>query len=236
MAYLFEFDSFKDKIVINLRDMVSVKVFGFNAFSENTFLVQSDSLCIIVDPGCYVQEEYDEVKKFISEKRLVPQSIINTHCHIDHVLGVDHLKEFYKIPYYISKKELSVLRSAKMIAPLYGFNLYKEPEPDGFLEGGEMIGLGESLWRILDVPGHSPGHIALFEENEKLCLVGDVLFLNSIGRTDLPGGDYDTLINSIRNQLFKLPDDVRVFPGHGPETTIGEEKLHNPFCGLKAKI
>ena len=99
-----------------------------------------------------------------------------------------------------------------------------------------MIGLGESLWRILDVPGHSPGHIALFEENEKLCLVGDVLFLNSIGRTDLPGGDYNTLINSIRDQLFKLPDDVRIFPGHGPETTIGEEKLHNPFCGLNAKI
>jgi glyoxylase-like metal-dependent hydrolase (beta-lactamase superfamily II) len=212
--------------------MVSVKVFCFNAFSENTFLIKSDSRCIIVDPGCYVQDEYDELKTYISGEKLIPQSIINTHCHIDHILGVDHLKEFYKIPFYISRKEQPVLQSATLIAPVYGFSRFREPEPDGFIEESEMITLGASRWKVLNVPGHSPGHIALYEENEKLCLAGDVLFLRSIGRTDLPGGDYDTLINSIRDQLFVLPDDVVVFPGHGPETTIGDEKHYNPFCGL----
>jgi len=189
-------------------------------------------MCIIVDPGCYESDEYEELKNYISEKNLEPQSIINTHCHVDHVLGVDYLKDYYKIPFYISKKELPVLQSVKLYAPAYGFNAFKEPHPDGFLVEGDEISLGESTWRILDVPGHAPGHIAIYEESNKICLAGDVLFLNSIGRTDLPGGDYDTLINSIRNKLFVLPDDVTVYPGHGPETTIAEEKLHNPFCGL----
>lgn len=212
--------------------MVSIKVFCFNAFSENTFIVESDSNCIIVDPGCYEPDEYDTLKKYISENNLAPQSIINTHCHIDHVLGVDQLKDYYNIPFYIGKNELQVLKSGKLIAPVYGFNQFREPEYDGLLSEGEEIKLGNSTLKVLEVPGHSPGHIALYQAESKICIGGDVLFLNSIGRTDLPGGDYDTLITSIREKLFVLPEDVVVYPGHGPETTILEEKTHNPFCGI----
>jgi glyoxylase-like metal-dependent hydrolase (beta-lactamase superfamily II) len=211
--------------------MVIVKVFCFNAFSENTFLIEVNSKCIIIDPGCYDQEEYEMLKKYISVNNLQPQSIINTHCHIDHILGIDHLKDHFKIPFYISKKEQPVLQSAKLIAPAYGFHHFNEPAPDGFLEEGEEVTLEESRWQVLGVPGHSPGHIALYNKESKICLAGDVLFLHSIGRTDLPGGDYETLLRSIRSKLFTLPDDVVVYPGHGPETTIAEEKYNNPFCG-----
>jgi len=212
--------------------MVSIKVFCFNAFSENTFIIENDSKCIIVDPGCYETDEYETLKGYISEKGLSPQSIINTHCHIDHVLGVDQLKDYYNIPFYIGKNELQVLRSAKLSAPIFGFNQFREAKHDGFLSEGEEVKLGNSSLKILDVPGHSPGHIALYDDDGKICIAGDVLFLNSIGRTDLPGGDYDTLINSIREKLFVLPEEVVVYPGHGPETTISHEKRHNPFCGI----
>jgi len=212
--------------------MVSIKVFCFNAFSENTFIIENDSKCIIVDPGCYEADEYETLKRYISEKGLSPQSIINTHCHIDHVLGVDQLKDYYNIPFYIGKNELQVLRSAKLSAPIFGFNQFREAEHDGFLSEGEEVKLGNISLKILDVPGHSPGHIALYDDDSKICIAGDVLFLNSIGRTDLPGGDYDTLINSIREKLFVLPEEVVVYPGHGPETTISHEKRHNPFCGI----
>jgi len=212
--------------------MVSIKVFCFNAFSENTFIIENDSKCIIVDPGCYDVDEYETLKRYISEKELSPQSIINTHCHIDHILGVDQLKDFYNIPFYIGKNELQVLRSAKLSAPIFGFNQFRETEHNGFLSEGEEVILGNSSLKVLDVPGHSPGHIALYEEDSKICISGDVLFFNSIGRTDLPGGDYETLINSIREKLFVLPEEVVVYPGHGPETTISHEKRHNPFCGI----
>lgn len=216
--------------------MVSVKVFCFNAFSENTFLIHDNSACIIVDPGCYETQEYDELKGFISERGLVPESIINTHCHIDHVLGVDLLKDHYKIPFYIGSQEIPVLESSKVVAPAYGFNRFREPVPDGLLNEGDIVSMGDSDWKVIHVPGHSPGHIALYEEKQKLCISGDVLFLHSIGRTDLPGGDFDTLIDSIRKKLFVLPDDVTVYPGHGPETTIQEERLRNPFCGINIRI
>jgi glyoxylase-like metal-dependent hydrolase (beta-lactamase superfamily II) len=216
--------------------MVSIEVFCFNAFAENTFLIISDSRCIIVDPGCYEPEEYDTLKRYISDNDLTPQSIINTHCHIDHILGVDKLKDYYNIPFYFGKNELQVLKSGQLIAPAYGFNQYREPEYDGFLTEGEEVKLGDNTLKILDVPGHSPGHIALYEEDSKICIAGDVLFQHSIGRTDLPGGDFDTLINSIRNKLFNLPGDVIVYPGHGPETSISEEKRNNPYCGVNAQI
>ena len=149
---------------------------------------------------------------------------------------MDKLKDDYNIPFYFGKNDLQTLKSGKLIAPVYGFNQFREPEYDGFLSEGEEVILGNSTLKILDVPGHSPGHIALYEEDSKICIAGDVLFKNSIGRTDLPGGDFDTLISSIRNKLFTLPDDVIVYPGHGPETSIAEEKRYNPFCGDNAQI
>ena len=214
--------------------MVSVKTFCFNAFSENTFILESDKHCIIIDPGCYDEAERKELVDYIESNLLKPLSIINTHCHVDHVLGVKFIKEYFDIPFLILKEEEQVLKSVKLYAPIYGFNQYSEPEVDGYIEEGEIIKLGNSQWKILSVPGHAPGHIALYNEEDKICMAGDVLFQRSIGRTDLPGGHFDTLIKSIQMQLFTLPDDVKVYPGHGPETTIIEEKLYNPFCGEKS--
>lgn len=211
--------------------MVSVEVFCFNAFAENTFIIEEGRDCLIVDPGCYDQDEYQALVNHIQENDLKPSKIINTHCHIDHILGVDQLKEYYGIPFYIHKNDQSLLESSKVIAPVYGFQSYREPEVDGFLEEGEEVLVGSSVWRVIEVPGHAPGHIALYNDENRIVIAGDVLFQNSIGRTDLPGGNYDTLLHSIRNKLFTLPDDVIVYPGHGPETTIGYEKQHNPFCG-----
>lgn len=214
--------------------MVSVKTFCFNAFSENTFILESNQHCIIVDPGCYDEDEKKEIVDYIESHQLKPLSIINTHCHVDHVLGVKYLQEHFEIPFLIFEEENAVLQSVKLYAPVYGFQGYSEPEVDGNLVEGEIIQLGESYWKVLSVPGHSPGHIALYNETDKLCMAGDVLFQRSIGRTDLPGGDFDTLLNSIQTQLFTLPDEVKVYPGHGLETTIIEEKLYNPFCGEKS--
>jgi glyoxylase-like metal-dependent hydrolase (beta-lactamase superfamily II) len=216
--------------------MVSVKTFCFNAFSENTFILESNQHCIIIDPGCYDEGEKKEIVDYIESHQMKPLSIINTHCHVDHVLGVKYLQEHFEIPFLIFGEENAVLQSVKLYAPVYGFQGYSEPAVDGNLVEGEIIQVGESYWKVLSVPGHSPGHIALYNERDKLCMAGDVLFQRSIGRTDLPGGDFDTLLNSIQTQLFTLPDDVKVYPGHGPETTIIEEKLYNPFCGEKSNI
>jgi len=216
--------------------MVSVKTFCFNAFSENTFILESNNQCIIVDPGCYDEIEKKEIVDYIENNQLNPVSIINTHCHVDHVLGIKYLQEYFEIPFLIFEEEKAVLESVKLYAPVYGFQQYSEPTVDGNVKEGEIINLGESYWKVLCVPGHSPGHIALYNEADKLCIAGDVLFQRSIGRTDLPGGNFDTLIRSIQEQLFTLPDDVKVYPGHGPETTIIEEKLYNPFCGQKSNI
>jgi hydroxyacylglutathione hydrolase len=158
--------------------------------------------------------------------------VLNTHCHIDHVLGNFFVKEKYKTSLHIHKKDEPVLKAVKAYAPNYGFFQYQETFPDSYLEEGQVLKLGDEELKVLFVPGHAPGHVAFYNEKNKIVIGGDVLFYNSIGRTDLPGGDFDTLIESIHTKLFTLPDDVTVFPGHGPETTIGFEKRTNPFCAL----
>lgn len=213
--------------------MISIQSFVFNPFQENTYVISDDTKdCVIVDPGCYDEQEKKELSGYISENQLTVKMLLNTHCHIDHVLGNDFVKQKYGMKLYLHRTEEFVLNAQKVLAPHYGFNLYHEARPDGFLEEGDIVEFGLQKFAVLFVPGHSPGHIAFYNEKEKVVLAGDVLFLNSVGRTDLPGGDHNTLIDSIHKKLFTLPDDVTVFPGHGPETTIGVEKRTNPFCAL----
>lgn len=202
----------------------------FNPFEENTYIIIApNNECIIIDPGCYDELERKELKDFISENQLKPVRLINTHCHIDHILGNAFVAEEYKLGLEIHEGELPVLQAGSTIAGIYGIPYKSSPPPASFLKQGNEIELDGHVMKILFTPGHSPASICLYDEADKWVIGGDVLFYESIGRTDLPGGDFDTLIKSIRTQLFTLPDDVVVYPGHGQETRIGYEKMFNPF-------
>jgi hydroxyacylglutathione hydrolase len=213
--------------------MLLIQTFTFNALSENTYVVSDETLeAIIIDPGCYSREEQQELSEYIEKHRLKIKFILNTHCHIDHVLGNHFVKEKYKAPLLIHKIEEAQLRAVKNYAPVYGFTAFSEAEPDRFINESDTITFGNTNWKILFLPGHSPGHVGFYDGKEKILFSADVLFQNSIGRTDLPGGNFDTLIQSIHKKIFTLPDDIVVYPGHGPTTTVGEEKISNPFCAL----
>ena len=203
----------------------------FNTFQENTFILWDNTTdCIIIDPGCYERNEELELVDFINKNNLNPVKLINTHCHIDHILGNKFVSEKWDLELYMNKIDLPLLEGAGDIAKMYGFKNYKgSPYPKHYLEEGDILEFGESKLEILFTPGHAPGHICLLNKEENFVVSGDVLFNGGIGRTDLPGGDYDTLINSIKTKLLCLQDDTEVFCGHGPSTTIGKEKFSNPF-------
>lgn len=213
--------------------MLQVQSFVFNPFQENTFVLSDETKeCIVIDPGCADEAERKQLKAFIDHHKLKVRLLLNTHCHIDHVLGNKFVKEAFKVNLLIHRAEEPALKAVEVYAPSYGFHLYEHQLPDAFLEEGDIITFGNQSFVVLFVPGHSPGHVAFYNEKNKILIGGDVLFYNSIGRTDLPGGNHELLISSIHNKLFVLPDQVRVYPGHGPETTIGFEKRTNPFCAL----
>lgn len=210
--------------------MLTVKSFTFSPVQENTYVVYNESgECCIVDPGCYFGNERNELKEFIQTSGLTPKYLLNTHCHLDHVFGNKFIHDTWKLTLHLHEKEKPVLEYAPTFALSWGmpFDNYKGDLI--FLREGEAIRLGNDVLQILFTPGHSPGHVAFYCSAQQFVLSGDVLFRQSIGRTDLPGGNFETLISSIRNQLFVLPDDVVVYSGHGPQTTIGYEKQNNPF-------
>ena len=215
--------------------MIRIQPFTFNpSFAENTYVLYDDTLeGIIVDPGCFYKQEMEELDSFVKAQKIKIVKLINTHCHIDHVLGNAYVKRKYGVPLYLCKMDLEAFFAVKAYAELYGFPGYEEATIDGYIEEGQYVEFGESRLKVLFVPGHSPGHVALYHADQKFCIGGDVLFDGSIGRTDLPGGDFDTLIASIHNKLFPLGDDVVMYPGHGPTTTIGKEKATNPFCAIR---
>lgn len=213
--------------------MLLIQTFTFNAFSENTYVISDETLeAVIIDPGCYAREEQQELSEYIEKHQLKIKFILNTHCHIDHVLGNHYVKDKYKAPLLIHKIEEAQLRAVKNYAPVYGFEGFREAEPDQFIDESDTVSFGNTEWKIFFLPGHSPGHVGFYDGKEKILFSADVLFQNSIGRTDLPGGNFDTLIQSIHKKIFTLPDDVIIYPGHGPTTTVGEEKISNPFCAL----
>ena len=203
----------------------------FNTFQENTFILWDNTTdCIIIDPGCYERNEELLLVDFINKNNLNPVKLINTHCHIDHILGNKFVSEKWNLELYINKIDLPLLEGSGDIARMYGFENYKgSPYPKHYLEEGDILEFGESKLEILFTPGHAPGHICLFNKEERFIVSGDVLFNGSIGRTDLIGGDFDTLIESIKTKLMTLQDETIVYCGHGPSTSIGKERLSNPF-------
>lgn len=215
---------------------MTIQTFVFNPFQENTIVAFDETReAVLIDPGCYEPEERKDLDDFISTQKLTVKYLLNTHCHIDHVLGNDYVKEKYKVKLLIHAYDEPVLRAVKSYAPNYGFPGYRETLPDEFLKEGDTVQFGNTTLHVLFLPGHSPGHVGFYNSVQKVILSGDVLFDGSIGRTDLPGGDFNTLIDSIHRKLFTLPDDVVVYPGHGRTTTLGEEKISNPFCALSLR-
>ncbi len=210
--------------------MINVHSFVFNEFQENTFILWDDTRsCIIVDPGCSDKREEKMLDDFILGKNLAPVKIVNTHCHIDHILGNNYVAGKYNIDTYAHKDDIPLMNSSGNLATVFGLTLDRIPEIDHFLQENSGLTFGEASLQVLHVPGHSPGSIALYTGKEAFVIAGDVLFRGSIGRTDLPGGNYDTLISSIRQKLMTLPANVTVYPGHGPSTTIQLEHDTNPF-------
>jgi hydroxyacylglutathione hydrolase len=210
--------------------MLTVKSFCFNSFEENTYVVSDETLeCIIIDPGCHLHEEEEELSNYISAKKLKPVRLLNTHCHIDHILGNFYVASKYNLNLEINSRELPVLDSSMQVSRMYQINMSPSPQPAAFIDEGDKVEFGNSVLELFFTPGHSPGSITFYSKADQLIISGDVLFESSIGRTDLPGGDFQTLVESIINKLFTLGDEVKVYPGHGNPTTIGREKKYNPF-------
>jgi len=211
--------------------MIKIKNFTFNLFAENTLVVWDDKTLesAIIDPGSSNSAEEKILEEFIIKNKLKVKYLINTHCHIDHILGCRFVKEKYNPVYLAPELDLPLLKNAQKQADAFDIIMEDPPLPDQFINEESIINLGDSVGKFIFTPGHSPGEFCIYFKEEKLCITGDVLFNEGIGRTDLWGGDYKTLIDSIESKLFKLPDDVKIYPGHGETSTIGHEKFNNPF-------
>jgi hydroxyacylglutathione hydrolase len=207
-----------------------IKWFTFNPFSENTYILYGDNKeCILFDPGCSNEQEERTLLNFIEEKGLSLSRLILTHGHIDHVLGVRFITQKFKLKLEMHKADIPVYDSASNIAKMYGIPFNQGPQPEVFLDENSKIELDGFILDIFHTPGHSPGSICFYSKNNNFLIGGDVLFNGSIGRTDLPGGNFEELSESIKTKLYTLPDQTRVFSGHGESTLIGNEKLYNPF-------
>ncbi len=210
--------------------MFTIKTFEFNDFGVNTYVLSSDNKeCIIIDPGCYTQDEKRMLDNYISENDLKVVKLLITHCHIDHILGISHIEDVYHLGATIHHKGADILRASVGYGSVFGFEVDRVVKAADFIIEGDKICLGDNKLSVLYTPGHAEGSICLVCHKDKFVITGDVLFNGSIGRTDLPGGDYNVLMNSIKTKLFTLDDDYTVYPGHGPTTTIGYEKVNNPF-------
>lgn len=213
--------------------MLNIRKFYFNPFVENTYLVYDSDTgdACIIDPGMVTEKEEEEIDKFISDNNLKLTQIVNTHLHLDHCFGNTYVHTKYGALVKANSKDAFLGAKIAEQAARFGMGMDADEKVgiDVELKQGDIINVGKHVFHVLEVPGHSPGSIALYCPEYKLVFVGDVLFEGSIGRTDLEGGDYDTLINSIKDKLFVLPDDTNVLPGHGDFTTIGHEKVSNPY-------
>ncbi len=210
--------------------MIQVKTYAFNPFQENTYLIYDETnSCIILDPGCYFAEEQEELTDFIANNSLVPEFIVHSHGHVDHILGTNFLRDHYNIEAVMHKDDLEILRRSKDFGEMIGIEIDQPRDPEIFIKEGEQIIFGNTAFDILHLPGHSQGSIGLYNKEAQIIFAGDVLFRRGIGRTDLMGGDHSTLLNNIKSKLFALDDNTTVYPGHGEPTTIKEEKTQNPM-------
>ena len=208
---------------------MKIKKFTFNSFRENTYIIDSNNQCMIIDPGCQNEMEEQIITNYIKSENLVPVQLINTHCHIDHIFGNKFVSKKYNLKAKIHESDFPLLENSTIIANHYGLHLDPPDLDVDYINEGDIIKIGETKWEIIFTPGHAPGHICLLNKKDKKIISGDVLFKMGIGRTDLPMCNHNDLINSIKNKLFMLDDKIEVFCGHGENTTIGFEKANNPF-------
>jgi glyoxylase-like metal-dependent hydrolase (beta-lactamase superfamily II) len=210
--------------------MLKVKSFTFSPVQENTYVVYNEeNACCIIDPGCYFASEEQELENFITKNNLKPIYLLNTHCHLDHIFGNKFISKKFGLILHLHQLEKQVLEFGPASGMMYQLPFENYDGELKFIKEGEVIKVGEDELKILFTPGHSPGHICFYSEKDQFLIGGDVLFNGSIGRTDLPGGSFEVLEKSIRTELYTLPGEVIVYPGHGEETTIGYEKKTNPF-------
>jgi glyoxylase-like metal-dependent hydrolase (beta-lactamase superfamily II) len=210
--------------------MFEIKYFTVNPLQENTYVLINDKKeCIIIDPGFYYQNEREEFLQFIRENGLTVARLLNTHCHLDHIFANNLVVKTFGVGLEIHRKDQVVLDRSPQSGIMYNLPFEPSPMPKSYLEEGDKVVLGDDVLEVLLTPGHSPGSISFYCATQQFVIAGDVLFRQSVGRSDFPGGNFETLARSIREKLYNLPDEVVVYPGHGPSTTIGFEKVHNPF-------
>lgn len=209
---------------------MQIKKFTFNPVQENTFVVYDETgECVIIDAGCYFENERHELDTFIAAKQLKPVRLINTHCHFDHIMGVTHCRTKYDLQFAVHPDEVPLVEMAAEQGELFAIPIEPVGAPDAFFLEGDHICFGNSSLQVIAAPGHSPGGVVFYHPEQKILVAGDVLFYGSIGRTDLPGGSFEQLTKNIKSKLLTLPEETIVYCGHGPETTIGFEKKNNPF-------
>ena len=210
--------------------MFKMKIFTFNPVQENAYLLYNEhNECIIIDPGCYYDQEKEELKSFINLNKLQPKILLNTHCHLDHVFGNKFIAEEYNLTLKTHPLEKPILEMAPASGLMFNLPFDNYQGEVTYLEEEDTVTLGEDELAVIHVPGHSPGSICFYCAQQHFIIGGDVLFLNSIGRTDLPYGNHEDLVRNIKEKLFKLPADITVHPGHGPVTTLGNEMKGNPY-------
>jgi glyoxylase-like metal-dependent hydrolase (beta-lactamase superfamily II) len=213
--------------------MSTIKTFTFNPFQENTYIVYDETNeCVIIDPGCYTPAEKQRLADFITKEGLTPVRLLNTHCHLDHIFGNEFCEDRYGLSLEIHRGELPVLARAPQSGQMFGVPTPAQRTPTKFVEEGDTISFGNTHFQVILTPGHSPASICFYNQAENYIISGDVLFNRSIGRYDLPGGNLDTLLHSIRHKLFILPDETKVYAGHGELTSIVFEKMYNPFLNM----
>ena len=204
--------------------------FVFSPIDVNTYILADQAgNCAIIDCGCYDINEFVRLDTFIKDKNLNPVMLLNTHCHLDHIFGNGYILEKYKLRTFCSKLEDTNRKNAAKHAQFFGLVMKDPPEPEGYIDDNQIIKIGDTELLTLHVPGHSPGGLSFYNERDGWVITGDALFAGSIGRSDLPGGDYDILIESIKTRLLTLPPSTIVYPGHGDKTTIARESKSNPY-------
>jgi len=210
--------------------MIKVARFKVNPLQENSYLLYDETReCLVVDAGFFYQDEEESLLKFIRDHNLKPVSVVNTHCHFDHIMGVEFIRKSFRIPFVCHPDERFWIKNGPVQSSLFGIDMKDVSEPDSYLKENEPVVFGNSVLNVIHVPGHSPGHVVFQSAVDSLLIAGDVLFRGSIGRSNLPRGNSESLLRNIREKLLVLPPQTVVWCGHGPETTIGTEKADNPF-------